>query len=167
MARAYYPQEIDNIQSIWKEKLQQISPSAANALGSTKTHPDLFPKPIDTEYDDYKDDDIDDTLDLNIEEEEQEDNNNTSIQPSPTKQRVEEDIKEDDDNVPDEDEEEDQESSPMVTTAKRQSADNVDIDLSDEVSLPSGIDDDIDNGEDNEAGDDDDDDFNIDDLDNI
>merc|ERR1711994_1017369 len=42
-ARAYCPRKIDEIQAIWKEKLQSISPSAANALGSTKTHPECFP----------------------------------------------------------------------------------------------------------------------------
>jgi len=42
-ARAYCPRKVDEIQAVWKEKLQSISPSAANALGSTKTHPECFP----------------------------------------------------------------------------------------------------------------------------
>merc|ERR1712190_644635 len=42
-ARAYCPRRIDDIQQVWKQKLLAISPSAANALGSTKTHPECFP----------------------------------------------------------------------------------------------------------------------------
>merc|ERR1712130_1020545 len=73
-ARAYCPRKIDEIQAIWKEKLQSISPSAANALGSTKTHPECFPSvdavPITEEKGDEKeiaDQEVDTTINSQIE----------------------------------------------------------------------------------------------------
>merc|ERR1712130_568937 len=73
LSRAYYPQKIDEVQAIWKQKLETISPSAANALGSTQTHPDCFPQSAPNNDEDYSDnDDEKDDIKQQIEENNQE-----------------------------------------------------------------------------------------------
>merc|ERR1712190_678441 len=60
LARAYCPSKIEYVTKIWKEKLQSISPSAANALGTPQTHPDCFPVVGDYVKDEDDDDKYDD-----------------------------------------------------------------------------------------------------------
>eukprot|EP00484_Ammonia_sp_Unknown_P017182 CAMPEP_0197027770 /NCGR_PEP_ID=MMETSP1384-20130603/7644_1 /TAXON_ID=29189 /ORGANISM="Ammonia sp." /LENGTH=938 /DNA_ID=CAMNT_0042456673 /DNA_START=31 /DNA_END=2847 /DNA_ORIENTATION=+ len=176
LARAYYPQKIPEITQVWKEKLKAISPSAANALGTIETHPEAFPPPVD-ELALPVTDDVDEQYEEQGQDEDGDDEKYTqssSKQSSPPRdKRKTEEPRQDsvDEHNPDvgdeenEEEEEEEDEAPMVTTAQRQSADEAEIS---DVSLPSGMEDDVDNGEDH--GNDEntnDDDFNIDDLDNI
>merc|ERR1712176_1443224 len=68
LSRAYCPSKVEEITKIWKEKLQTISPSAANALGSPQTHPDSFPNADSADIEDsdeekVADDRVDDKTD--------------------------------------------------------------------------------------------------------
>lgn len=192
LARAYYPQQIDAIHSIWKEKLKKISVTAANALGSTKTLPQFFPSPInendvyqsdgdgdgDNDDDEKYDDNDDEKDDIKQQEEARKEepikqNDDDQQQQEEKADNVPHEEEADDDDQDDDQEDEDEEvqrgqsQTPMLRTATRKSADDGINDLSDDdnsMSLPSGMEDDEDgNGEHVLNGDDDD--FNIDDLD--
>jgi len=143
LSRAYYPSKIDEITKIWKQKLQSISPSAANALGSTQTHPDSFSLVDVVEYQ---------QKDEKKENEEDEDDNTKQPQEQPQKPETKQN-------------EQQPTESPVVTADKSKEVD-VEIDLSDEVSLPSGIED-GDDGDDNVLNGDSDNEFDIDDLDEM
>eukprot|EP01083_Nonionella_stella_P074337 201597_1 len=135
LARAYVPHRIDPIQRIWKQRLQKISPSAANALGDTSTHPHLFPT----------------VADVQIQEEEEEEEEEEEQE----KETKEVEIKV-------EDKEEENEIEDDIENDMDAEIDN----LSDEVSLPSGMDDD--DADDNVLnGDGNDSEFDIDDLDTM
>merc|ERR1712187_103539 len=144
LARAYCPSKIEYVTKIWKENLQSISPSAANALGTPQTHPDCFPVVGDYVEDEYDDQEQD------VEDVEEEEEDQDIVQ-------VEKEIQEEQPDEEKEDEEEEIKSEPEQQQIDKDKDTN-DIDLSDDVSLPSGI-------EDNESdilnGDDDDDEFNI------
>lgn len=43
MARSYHPKDLDSIQESWKKALNEISPAAAKSLGDRSSHPDAFP----------------------------------------------------------------------------------------------------------------------------
>jgi len=143
-ARAYCPRKIDEIQAIWKEKLQSISPSAANALGSTETHPECFPDADTATV--LEEEDADERKEADSALNSQRENAGAVL----------------DGNEEESDEElirEPTDYSPKRDTAE--SAEMVPEMESDEVSLPSGMDDDGDvlNGDDHEE------DFNLDELD--
>merc|ERR1712110_1106020 len=117
---------------IWKEKLQSISPSAANALGSPQTHPDAFATEYDDDDDDQDDDD-DYKEDVVVREEEEEEEEKEQVL-----------IEEKEDDEQNEENEIETVSQSAVTPQqpsqeyekKSEPEDNVDIDidLSDEVS---------------------------------
>merc|ERR1712003_13854 len=71
LARAYCPSKIGYVTKIWKEKLQSISPSAANALGTPQTHPDCFP--VVGDYAQVEDDDKYDDQEEDMEEDDDRD----------------------------------------------------------------------------------------------
>jgi len=146
LSRAYYPAKIEEITKMWKEKLQSISPSAANALGSPQTHPNAFPNSDDYVEDYENENDVVVETEDDIKEEEKE----NVIDDVDTQQLIKTN---DANDANDEDD--------ILTSQPIEPSDNVDIDLSDDVSLPSGIDED---GSDVLNGDDDDDEFDIDDL---
>jgi len=157
LSRAYCPSKIEYVTKIWKEKLQSISPSAANALGTPQTHPDCFP--VVGDYVEDNDDD-DDKYDDQEQDEEEEEEDIVEIEREIKEERPDE---EEEDDVKEEIETQQQQQQQPQSDEIEKDRDTNDIDLSDEVSLPSGIEDnesDILNGDD-----DDDDDFNIDDLD--
>merc|ERR1712204_159075 len=151
------------------EKLQTISPSAASALGTLQTHPECFPtvgdyvvNQDDADVDDIKydiqqqNDDVDDKKETNdivdIDREIQQEEQQQYAQESVDETELTEELPS-------------QQSQEQIASEiqTEEATDTNDIDLSDEVSLPSGMEDnesDILNGDD-----DDDDDFNIDDLD--
>merc|ERR1712129_511520 len=169
VSRAYCPSKIDFVTKIWKEKLQTISPSAASALGTPQTHPDCFPTvgdyvvnqvdgDDDIKYDiQQQNDDVDDEKETNDivdndrEIEQEQEQQQQYAQESVYETELTEELPS-------------QQSQEQIASEiqTEEATDTNDIDLSDEVSLPSGM-------EDNESdilnGDDDDDDFNIDDLD--
>jgi len=129
-ARAYCPRKVDEIQAVWKEKLQSISPSAANALGSTKTHPECFPAVDEMAeiIEDSKEAEID-TEPLVV----------TAEKKADPEMQINDDV-EDDDEEEEEDEElirEPTDYSPQTRQSQSQSQ-SVDPD-SDGVSLPSGM----------------------------
>merc|ERR1712129_374247 len=156
MSRAYCPSKIDFVTKIWKEKLQTISPSAASALGTPQTHPDCFPTVGDyvvNQVDDVDDEkETNDIVDNDREIEQEQEQQQQYAQESVYETELTEELPS-------------QQSQEQIASEiqTEEATDTNDIDLSDEVSLPSGMEDnesDILNGDD-----DDDDDFNIDDLD--
>merc|ERR1712129_516741 len=168
MSRAYCPSKIDFVTKIWKEKLQTISPSAASALGTPQTHPDCFPTVGDYVV---NQDDVDDDIKYDIQQQndddvddEKERNDIVDIEREIEQEQQQQYAQESVDETELTEELPSQQSQEQIASEiqTEEATDTNDIDLSDEVSLPSGM-------EDNESdilnGDDDDDDFNIGDLD--
>jgi len=154
-ARAYCPRKIDDIQAVWKQRLQSISPAAARALGDTRSHPMCFPE-IREEAKEPEEDPV-----VVVAEE--------AVVPAvaPSKDPAATPSRKGAARVQTKDEsEEELIREPTDYSPTKENVQSVDVD-SDEVSLPSGMDDDdVLNGDDHDgAGDDDDDEFDLEDLD--
>merc|ERR1712176_23056 len=130
LSRAYCPSKVEEITKMWKEKLQLISPSAANALGDPQTHPDAFPKGDDYEY-------VNEQIEENVVVE-----NAVQIEEEKQQQQVEEKVDEieqvtDSATTPQEPQTQDDDDGDED---KDDQQDSIDAELSDDVSLPSGLD---------------------------
>jgi len=138
--RAYCPERVDEVQALWKQRLQSISPAAAKALGNTKTHPQCFPKAGSYARQ---------HTEVAMKEQES--------QPGPAvvQQRQEAKVE------PEPERQEEKQVKAVEPEPEPVDTKDDDVeDLSDDISLPSGVDDD--DGVLN--GDDDDDDFELDDI---
>merc|ERR1712176_1442454 len=130
LSRAYCPSKVEEITKMWKEKLQLISPSAANALGDPQTHPDAFPKGDDYEY-------VNEQIEENVVVE-----NAVQIEEEKQQQVEEKKVDEieqvtDSATTPQEPQTQDDDDGDED---KDDQQDSIDAELSDDVSLPSGLD---------------------------